>query len=66
MNKTDMFGNHYYDWQKPKPPIGLKPKDVHDCERKKEIINAMNRYSDENKSIPAHWIDELYTLRGVK
>lgn len=45
-----------------KPPIGLKPKYIHDIERIKEIIDAMKRYSENNISIPVEWIDELVSI----
>ena len=45
-----------------KPPIGLKPRWIHDSERAKEILDAMARYTDANMSIPKKWIDELRDL----
>lgn len=45
-----------------KPPIGLKPKEIHDRARKEEIPNAMMRYVAADKEIPQSWLDELYSL----
>ena len=46
------------------PPLGLKPRYVHDSERLKDIISAMERYSKVSKPIPGVWIDELKDLIG--
>lgn len=48
-----------------KPPIGLKPRWIHDSERAKEILDAMARYTDANMSIPKKWITELQDLFNV-
>lgn len=45
-----------------KPPLGLKPKWVHDGERKCEILEAMERYAKTEKPIPIEWIKELKEL----
>ena len=45
-----------------KPPIGIKPRYIHDGERLREILNAMDRYSKASKHIPGEWIDELRDL----
>lgn len=45
-----------------RPPLGLKPKWVHDSERKREIIDAMERYAEVKKPIPIEWIEELKQL----
>jgi hypothetical protein len=45
-----------------KPPIGLKPRWIHDSQRAKEILEAIERYTDSNMSIPKVWIDELKDL----
>lgn len=44
------------------PPLGLKPKWIHDLQRRREIFEAMERYSDAGKPIPREWIDELREL----
>lgn len=45
-----------------KPPVGIKPRYIHDGERLCEILNAMDRYSKASKHIPGEWIDELRDL----
>lgn len=45
-----------------KPPLGLKPKSIHDRERAMEIIAAMERYTNANKKIPREWICEIADL----
>ena len=45
-----------------KPPIGLKPKHIHDKERALEILSAMQRYTDADLKIPQEWISELSGL----
>jgi len=47
-----------------KPPLGIKPRYVHDHERLAEIIGAMGRYSGVGKRIPGEWIHELKDLLG--
>jgi hypothetical protein len=48
-----------------KPPIGLKPKTIHDQQRGLEILAAMTRYVEANKTIPEEWVYELDALYGV-
>lgn len=45
-----------------KPPIGLKPRWLHDSSRASEILDAIERYTDANMSIPKAWIAELKDL----
>jgi hypothetical protein len=49
-----------------KPPIGLKPKTVHDGDREVEIINAMIRYLKAKKPIPDSWSTELWALQSAR
>lgn len=44
------------------PPLGLKPKGIHDYYRKSDILAAMTRYVEAGKCIPDEWIDELKEL----
>lgn len=44
-----------------KPPLGLKPKSVHDFQRREEIEDAIMRYAQAGKDIPRDWINELST-----
>ena len=45
-----------------KPPIGLKPRYIHDGERIDEILRAIERYTDANMPIPRSWVNELRDL----
>ncbi len=45
-----------------KPPLGLEPKWIHDVKRIREILDAIERYSDANMPIPKVWVDELREL----
>ena len=45
-----------------KPPIGLKPRSIHEEERKQEILEAMQRFNEAGERIPQDWIDELTEL----
>lgn len=45
-----------------KPPLGLKPKCIHDEERLIEVKEAIQRYIDKCKLIPSEWIEEKYQL----
>ena len=45
-----------------KPPLGIKPRYIHDHERKLEILDGMERYSNAQKPIPIEWLDELRAL----
>lgn len=55
------------DWFEPiaeKPPLGLKPIWVHHEERLQEIKDAIKRYDDAKKDVPAEWINEAQTLQA--
>lgn len=45
-----------------RPPIGLKPRYIHDHERYIEICGAIQRYYDAGKKIPVEWIEEYNEL----
>ena len=45
-----------------KPPLGLKPKYIHDKARVKDILDAMERYSYQRFPVPIEWIEELREL----
>lgn len=45
-----------------KPPLGLEPRWVRDSRRAKDILDAIERYTDANMSIPKNWIEELKDL----
>src|SRR6476646_7268944 len=48
--------------QTTKPPIGLRPRWIHDQDRSLEIIDAARRYAEARKPIPVEWIDEFREL----
>ena len=45
-----------------KPPIGLKPRWLHETNRIQDIIDAIKRYSEAEEPIPTEWVDELKEL----
>lgn len=51
-----------------KPPIGLKPKWLHDELRVCEIAAAIQRYVAVGKEIPVKWVEEYneIILKGNK
>ncbi len=42
-----------------KPPLGLKPKWIHDQQRQDEIMAAINRYLEAGKTPPKEWAAEF-------
>jgi hypothetical protein len=46
----------------PKPPIGLKPRQIHDEQRIDEITAAIGRYIEDEQPISVKWIDEYNQL----
>jgi len=42
-----------------KPPLGLKPKWIHDRDRALEILDAMGRYIEDGVKVPSEWFEEL-------
>ena len=47
-----------------RPPLGLRPKWVHDLERQSEIMGAINRYLEAGKTPPEEWVLELASYCG--
>lgn len=45
-----------------KPPLGLKPKWLHDEQRLDEVVAAINRYIEAKKLIPQEWMEEYNLL----
>ena len=43
-------------------PIGLESKEIWLKKRKKDIIEAIDRYVEANMSVPSQWIKELRGL----
>ena len=54
----------YYILSEPveRPLIGLIPEYFHNSKRTVAICQAMERYAEHGKSIPAEWLDELGRL----
>ena len=48
----------------PKPPAGVKPRNIHDEERANALDEAMVRYLDEDLPFPAEWATEWNELRA--
>jgi hypothetical protein len=49
-------------YSKPKPPIGLMPKQLWVENRLREIAAAIQRYLDEKFEIPVEWVEEYNEL----
>jgi hypothetical protein len=47
-----------------KPPIGIKPREIHDQERALEVSAAVHRYIAANRRVPREWLLELCDLYG--
>lgn len=47
------------------PPLGIEPRWSHDYRRVKEILDAIERYTDANMSIPKNWVKELKDIFNV-
>lgn len=45
-----------------KSPVGIKPRWLHEEERIKELMDAIQRYSEAKLPIPIDWVRELKTL----
>ncbi len=45
-----------------RPPLGLKPKNIHDQHRAIEILSAIDRYLRDMNPVPREWFDELEQL----
>lgn len=46
----------------PKPPLGLKPRWLHDAFRTYDIVSALERYIEVRKPIPIEWVEEYNEL----
>lgn len=44
------------------PPIGLIPKFIHDENRLKDVIDAIERYCNAKLQIPYEWVEEYNEL----
>lgn len=45
-----------------KPPIGLKPRDIHERERFEDIITAIYRHVNSGSLFPKEWLEEAVEL----
>lgn len=62
-NKIGDYVFHFSEQKEyKKPPLGLKPRKIHDYQRAKDIIIAMERYTEDDQIIPSEWIEELRDL----
>lgn len=48
--------------QESRPPLGLKPRKIHNQQRIQEIVAAISRYTEVNKEFPVEWIEEYNDL----
>ena len=48
-----------------KPPIGIKPRRIHDFQRLTELFAAVLRYMEAEKKVPGEWVDEIRDLINV-
>lgn len=47
-----------------KPTLGLRPRWIASSDRLSEILEAMQRYVQQHKRIPAEWIEEMQELNA--
>ena len=47
------------------PPVGLKPRRLHEEERLSDVTAAIGRYLTASKPIPAEWVAEYNELAGA-
>ena len=47
---------------KKQPPVGLKPRWLHEEQRLKEVKEAILRYIDAGVAIPKEWMEEYEEL----
>ena len=45
-----------------RPPLGLKPKAIHDTTRALDILDAIERYARAKMPVPVEWVFELKEL----
>lgn len=49
-----------------KPPLGLTPKYIWNSQRLQDISEAIARYTNVGKEIPAEWLEEYNKLVRIK
>ena len=47
------------------PPIGIKPRKIHDFQRLTELFAAVLQYMESEKKVPWEWVDEIRDLINV-
>ena len=45
-----------------RPPLGVKPRPIHDQGRMSDLFDAVLRYMTSGRKIPTEWIDEIDDL----
>lgn len=45
-----------------KPPLGVKPRWLHDYERMADLAEAMHRYEKAGYPVPPEWLEEFVEL----
>lgn len=50
----------------PKPPLGLKPRKLHDEDRLNEVRSAIRRYVVARLDVPAEWLTEYFELTNTE
>ena len=46
-----------------KPPLGVKPRHIHDEERRQDLAGAIARYiEDGGMAVPVEWVNEYNEL----
>lgn len=61
--------SHYEAGAKPiawesKPPLGVRPRYIHDEQRSRDLAEAIVRYLNEGLPIPSEWVCEYNELRA--
>jgi len=54
--------NSFEDKKVKRPPLGLKPKWLHDEQRLAAVTGAISRYTETKKEIPSEWLEEYNYL----
>jgi hypothetical protein len=45
-----------------RPPLGLKPRFIHDEQRHCDVVLAIQRYRDAGLDVPVEWYEEMHEL----
>jgi hypothetical protein len=63
-NVSNSCGESCQNHNVERPPLGLKPKWIHDKQRQVEILKAINRYLSAGKTPPKEWAIEFASYCG--